>query len=113
MEDLKDILCSASFYKQGYFLNDKFDRLPEGIKKDLKIISVTLAQRIRAISIIGFYKDNGDVYIEVMNQADDLLYDEIAAKLELGYVERDNEELFSSLSLWYKTFMIGDKDENR
>ena len=29
MEDIKDILSSASFYKQGYFYNDKMPILPE------------------------------------------------------------------------------------
>ena len=43
-----------------------------------------------------------------MNQPEDYLYDEIGAKLEVGYVERDNEELFNSLSLWYKTFILGE-----
>lgn len=108
MEDNKDILCSASYYKHGYFLNDKFNKLPEQIKRELRVITTCLAERTKGIAIIGFYKDNADVYIEVMNQPDDYLYDEIGAKLEVGYVERENEKLFNSLSLWYKTFVIGE-----
>ncbi len=108
MEDIKEILCSASFYKQGYFLNDKFIKLPENVKKELRVICVCLAEKIKGIVIIGFYKDDASVYIEVMNQPEDYLYDEIAAKYEVGFVERENEELFSSLSLWYKTFFKGE-----
>ena len=98
MEDNKDILCSASYYKHGYLLVDKFEKLPEQIKRELRVITVCLAERTKGIAIIGFYKDSADVYI----------YDEIGAKLEVGYVERDNEELFNSLSLWYKTFILGE-----
>lgn len=108
MEENKDILCSASYYKHGYFFNEKFNRLPEQIKRELRVITVCMAERIKGIAILGFYKDSADVYIEVMNQPDDYLYDEIGAKLEVGYAERDNEELFRSLSLWYKTFIKGE-----
>lgn len=109
----KDILCSASYYKQGYFLNDKFAGLPEEVKKDLRVITVCLAEKTRGIAIIGFYKETADVYIEVSSQPDDFLYDEIGAKMEVGYVERENEKLFHSLSLWYRTFIKGDFNENR
>ncbi|MDO4301362.1 MAG: DUF6145 family protein [Clostridia bacterium] len=108
MEENKDILCSASYYKHGYFFNEKFNRLPEQIKRELRVITVCMAERIKGIAILGFYNDSADVYIEVMNQPDDYLYDEIGAKLEVGYVERDNEELLKSLSLWYKTFIKGE-----
>lgn len=109
MEDVKEILCSASYYKHGYFLNEKFQRLPEKIKRELRVIAVYLAERTKGIAIIGFYKDSCDVYIEAMNSPEDYLYDEIGAKLEVGYAERDNEELWKSLSLWYRTFFKGGK----
>ncbi len=107
MDENKDILCSASYYKHGYFFNEKFDRLPDRIKRELRVIVSVLAERTKGIAIIGFYKDSADVYIEVMNQSDDFLYDDIGAKLEVGYTEKNNEELFNSLSLWYKTFVKG------
>ncbi len=106
MDNNKDILCSASFYKQGYFYNNKFSAIPENIKKELKVITVCLSEKIRGISIFGFYKDNGYFYIETMNLPDDLLYDEIGAKLEVNQVENENQELFNSLSLWYRTFIL-------
>lgn len=108
MKENKDILCSASYYKHGYFLNEKFEKLPEQIKRELRVITVCLAERTKGIAILGFYEDSADVYIEVMNQPEDYLYDEISAKLEVGYVEKDNEELFKSLSLWYRAFIKGD-----
>lgn len=107
MEENKDILCSASYYKHGYFYNEDFNRLPERVKRELRVIVTYLAERTKGIAIIGFYKDTADVYIEALNQPDDFLYDDIGAKYEVGCVERENEELFKSLSLWYKTFIKG------
>ncbi len=108
MESNKDILCSASFYKQGYFFNEEFSGIPENIKKELRVITVCLSEKTRGISILGFYKDNGDFYIEAMNAPDDFLYDDIGAKLEVNQVEKENAELFNSLTLWYKAFVIKD-----
>lgn len=108
MDENKVVLCSASFYKQGYYFGEEFNGLPENIKKELRVITVCLSEKIRAISILGFYKDTGDFYIEVMNSPDDFLYDDIGAKLEVIQVEKENAELFSSLSLWYRTFVLKD-----
>ena len=107
MEDIKDILSSASFYKQGYFYNDKMPILPESVKQELKIANVLLAEKIRGIATIAFYKDTGDLFVEVRNQEDDFSYDEINAKLEVARVEKEHAELFNSLTLWYKTFVMG------
>ena len=93
MEDIKDILSSASFYKQGYFYNDKMPILPESVKQELKIANVLLAEKIRGIATIGFYKDTGDLFVEVRNQEDDFSYDEINAKLEVARVEKEHAEL--------------------
>lgn len=106
MDNKKDVLCSASYYKQGYYFNEEFKGLPENIKKELKIITVILSEKTRGIIVLGFYKDNGDFYIEALSDAEDFLYDDIGAKLEVNQVERDNQELFSSLTLWYKTMIL-------
>lgn len=97
MEDIKDILSSASFYKQGYFYNDKMPILPESVKQELKIANVLLAEKIRGIATIGFYKDTGDLFVEVRNQEDDFSYDEINAKLEVARVEKEHAELLIPL----------------
>lgn len=45
--------------------------------------------------------------MEVRNQEDDFSYDEINAKLEVARVEKEHAELFNSLTLWYRTFVMG------
>lgn len=111
MDENKDILCSASYYKHGYYFNEKFSKLPERIKRELRVIVSYLAERTKCIAIIGFYKDSSEVYIEIMNEADDFLFDDIGAKMELSRTERENEELFNSISLWYRTFVKGEFSE--
>jgi hypothetical protein len=103
---IKCVLNSASFYKQKYYFNEEFERLPEKIKNEMKVITVCLAQLTRGIIMTGFYRDNGDFYIEAMSEPDDMDYDEIGARLEVNKVERESRELFEQLTLWYKTFVI-------
>lgn len=106
MEENKVVLCSASYYKQGYYFAEEFNSIPDNIKRELRVITVCLSEKTRGISILGFYKDSGDFYIEVMNAPDDFLYDDIGARFEAAQVERENRELFNSLVLWYKTFIL-------
>ena len=56
------------------------------------------------------------ITFKVMNQEtkktdkytlDDFSYDEINAKLEVARVEKEHAELFNSLTLWYRTFVMG------
>ena len=89
MEDIKDILSSASFYKQGYFYNDKMPILPESVKQELKIANVLLAEKIRGIATIGFYKDTGDLFVEVRNQEDDFSYSFSDEENGLVYINVD------------------------
>ena len=38
-----------------------------------------------------------------------LLYDEIGAALKIRSLQRDKEELFRSLEMYYKVFILGEK----
>ncbi len=102
----KTILSSASYYKHGYFFNDEYSAIPDKIKRELRVITVYLAENTGGISILGFYKDSGDFYIEVSGEELDVNYDEINAQLELNKTRDENAELFSALSLWYRTFIL-------
>lgn len=109
MED-KVVLCSASFYKQNYYFNEEYNKIPEQIRKELRVIAVCLAEKVRGISMLGFYKDNGDFFVEVSGDDDDFTYDEIGARLEANAAAKDNSELFRALSLWYQAFVLGKVD---
>ncbi|MBQ7264715.1 MAG: hypothetical protein IJS61_01305 [Firmicutes bacterium] len=104
--DTKEILCAASYYKRSYYLNEDIAPLPDKIKEELRTVTVCLAEKAKSIVTIGFYKDNGELFVQAQSDAEDLLYDDINARVEINKGEKENKEFFSSLSLWYKTFVL-------
>lgn len=108
------ILSIASCYNQKYFLNPLFRKLPEEVKKEIKIISVCIAQKIHGIFIMGFY-DDGSIYLRTEAIEGDFDYDEVGAGLEVERIKREEKELLNSLCLSYKILFKskGVKNENR
>ncbi len=96
----KVVLSSASFYTQKYYLNPEFDTLPTDIRNQLRYICIPLAEKLHCIFTIGFYS-NGSVYIETKAEEVDYDYDDIGSKLEIKKLEKEKEEFFETLRLWY------------
>ena len=46
MYDEKVVLCGANAYEQKYYLNPDFDRLPEQIQNELKIMCVLYTEDV-------------------------------------------------------------------
>jgi len=97
----KKVLSAASSYNKKYYFNNEFDKLPETIKSDIKVITICIAEKTHGIFNVGFYND-GSIYFESLGQSDDFNYDEIGAKLEISKLENKEKQLINSLSLWYK-----------
>ncbi len=114
----KTVLNAASCYNKKYFLNPDYNDMPEAVKNDIKTITVCLAEKLHCIFTIGFYED-GTLYFETAGTENDFDYDEIGAGLEIQKLEREQNELIKSLSLWYlykiknKNSPKGSKNENR
>ena len=98
----KEIICVGNGYIQKYYFDEKFSSLPGEVKKSLQVIAVCLSEKLKSIIEIGFY-DDGSVYIENSRAQDDFDFDEIASKYEIRRIEREEEELFEGLTLWYNT----------
>lgn len=111
MEEKRErvVLCGANAYEQKYYFNQKFARLPEHIKKELHIICVLFTQEVGGVFTIVFEED-GSVSLETDAAEDDLLYDEIGSGLLVGEVRRSRQELFESLQLYYRAFVLHEKD---
>lgn len=105
MPDGRMVLCAANKYTMKYFFNKTFQALPESIREELHIISVLFAQEAGGIFKIVF-EDDGDLTIETEAAEDDLLYDDISAGLLVAEIKRTRQELFESLSLYYKVFIL-------
>ncbi len=101
MDMSKQVIIVASAYDEKYYFNDKYKGLPELVKQDLIKIAVTFAEDVGGIFIIGF-KDDGEVYLEVEVDEEDLLYDDIGSKLNINKIQKEYVEFFQALTKWYK-----------
>ena len=46
LEDKRTVLCGANAYEEKYYFNPMFERLPEDIRKELRIICVLFVEEI-------------------------------------------------------------------
>lgn len=103
--DGRMVLCAANKYEMKYFFNKTFQSLPESIQNELHIISVLFAQEAGGVFKIVFEED-GDITIETEASEDDILYDDISAGLLVSEIKRTRQEMFESLSMYYKIFVL-------
>ena len=101
------ILCGANAYEQKYYFNEKFSKLPESVKEELHIICVLFTEEVGGAFLIGF-DDDGSVMLITDADEEDLLYDDIGAGLLVKEVRARRQDLFESLEMFYKAFILGD-----
>lgn len=101
----KMVLCGANAYEMKYYFNEKFNGIPESIREELRIICVLFTQEVGGVFTISFESD-GNVLLETDAEEDDITYDEISSGLLISEIRRNRQELFESLSLYYKVFIL-------
>ncbi len=106
----KMVLCAASSYNQKYYFNPQFDKLPDVVKDELKILAVTTADKLGGILTIGFYEDSA-LYFESSAEEQDYLYDEIGVPLEIDRIKREKQEWIHTLQLFYTSFFLNPEGE--
>lgn len=104
-ETEKTVLCGANAYDKKYYFNKKFDGIPESIKNELHIICVLFTEEAGGIFTIEFEKD-GSISMRTEYAENDFLYDEISSGLLVGEIRKKRQELFESLSLYYRVFIL-------
>ncbi len=105
MDENKIVLCGANAYEKKYYFNEeKFKMIPESIKEELHIICVLFTEEVGGIFTIAFEED-GNVIMETNAEEDDIYYDEISSGLLISEIRRNRQELFESLSLYYRVFI--------
>ncbi|MBE5864252.1 MAG: hypothetical protein E7295_15635 [Lachnospiraceae bacterium] len=104
MEEGRIVLCGANAYEQKYYFNNDFDKIPQSIKDELRVICVLFTQEVGGIFTIVFEED-GSVSLETNADEDDITYDEISSGLLIGEIRRKRQELFESLQLYYRVFI--------
>ncbi len=101
----KMVLCGANAYEKKYYFNEKFAGLPESVKDELHIICVLFTEEIGGIFTIAFEED-GSVSMSTEYAPEDYLYDEVGSGLLVNEVRRRRQELFESLSLYYRVLIL-------
>lgn len=110
MEEKRTVLCGANAYEQKYYFNEQFAAIPDSIKEELHIICVLFTEEVGGVFTIVFEED-GSVSLETDADEDDLLYDEISSGLLIGEIRRNRQEMFESLSLYYRVFILHEQVE--
>lgn len=107
LPDGRVVLCGANAYEKKYYFNKRFEKLPDSIQKELHIICVLFTEEVGGIFYIVFDED-GNVCFETNAEEDDIYYDEVSSGLLIGEIRRDRQELFESLSLYYRVIILGE-----
>ena len=95
------VLCGANAYEKKYYFNRLFEKLPDAIKDELHIICVLFTEEAGGVFTMVFEED-GTLSLETEAAEEDILYDEIGSALLVKEVQRRRQELFESLTLFYK-----------
>ena len=89
------------------YFNEKFNGIPQSIKDELHVISVLFTEEVGGVFTIVFEED-GSISLETNAEESDLLYDEISSGLLVGEIRRNRQEMFASLQLYYRVFILGE-----
>ncbi|MCM1467289.1 MAG: DUF6145 family protein [Alistipes sp.] len=106
MFDESRVLCASSAYERKYFLNKEFEKLPEGIKDELKIMCVLFTEDVGGILTLE-YEEDGSLYFRTEADEGDLLYDEIGSSLKIKQLQGEKRELLEALELYYRVVVLG------
>ena len=105
MDENKVVLCGANAYEKKYYFNEEqFKMIPDFIKQELHVICVLFTEEVGGVFTIAFEED-GNVVMETNADDDDIYYDDVSSGLLIAEIRRSRQELFESLSLYYRVFI--------
>lgn len=99
------ILCGSNSYDRKYYLDDKFEGLPQQIKDELKIMCVLYTEDVGGILTLEFEED-GTLIFQVTNDEGDYLFDEIGSVLKIKELQHSKRDLLEALEMYYKVFFL-------
>lgn len=108
MEDERNyriVLCGSNAYDKKYYFNPKFEKLPENVQEELRIISVLFTEEVGGIFTIGF-TPTGEAVMDTQADEGDLLYDEIGSALLIKKICSTKQDLFESLEIYFKVTFL-------
>ena len=99
------VMCVSNSYTQQYYLDEQFEKLPQTIKDELKIMCVLFTEDVGGIFTMMFDED-GDLQLIATYDEGDLLYDEIGSDHLIKKMREYKQELFESLEKYYKALVL-------
>jgi len=99
------ILCGANAYEQKYYFNEQFKAIPQSIQDELHIICVLFTEEVGGIFTLVFEED-GSLTMETNAEETDIYYDEIGSALLVKKIRQTRQELFESLSMYYRVVIL-------
>ena len=99
------VLCASNSYEKYYF-NPDFDKLPDDVKNELKIMCVLFTEEVGGILDMEF-DEEGNLLFKSSADEGDLLYDEIACGMLVKKYQYEKRELLESLEMFFKVFFLG------
>ena len=105
MYDEKVVLCGANAYEQKYYLNPDFDRLPEQIQNELKIMCVLYTEDVGGILRLEF-DETGNLNLTVESKEDDFFFDEIGSVLKIKQLRAEKRELLENMETYFRVFFL-------
>ena len=101
------VLCGANAYEQKYYFNEQFKAIPQSIKDELHIICVLFTEEVGGIFTLVFDED-GILNMETNAEETDIYYDEIGSGLLVNKIRQTRQDLFESLSMYYRVVILGE-----
>lgn len=105
MAENRVVLCGANAYEQKYYFNEQFHAIPQSIKDELRIICVLFTEEVGGIFTLVFEED-GTLNMETTVEEYDIYYDEIGSGLLIGKIRQTKQDLFESLSMYYRVVIL-------
>ena len=106
MFDENVVLCVSNSYEKKYYFNPDFDKLPDDVKNELKIMCVLFKEEVSGILDMDFAEE-GNLLFKSSADEGDLLYDEIACGMLVKKYQYEKRELLESLEMFFKVFFLG------
>ncbi len=104
-ENNRIVLCGANAYEQKYYFNQQFKAIPQFIQDELHIICVLFTEEVGGIFTLVFEED-GTLNMETNAEETDIYYDEIGSALLVKKIRQTRQELFESLSMYYRVVIL-------
>ena len=104
-------LCGASSYTKKYYLDPQFDRLPQDVKDELKIMCVTFTEDVGGILTVEFGDDKRPTFVVRVADNDDSVREQDVDGA-ISKLQEDKASLMEKLGIFYRVFVLGEKAED-